>query len=332
MRATIVVMMLATATATVARAEPCPPGQKVGADTAGHCCWPEQAWSNARQICVGVPQCPAGFEVRGEACVARSECPVGQAVTDDTHGHCCWIGQVWSMSRAMCVGIPQCPPGLQVQGETCVRPAGAPTPPPPAPPTYTPAPPQPQPLPPPTYSPSPAPSAPEGMEAVPTPPGTTPSVATPTTAPPPASLPKFPMRFEAGAGDVYRVRADGKSCMTPCTLELPPGDLQVHVDAGARELDSPLKVPGMPSTITVTHPSRAHYGVGAGLLALGLADTAVGLYFAVAPAWNGHEAVGAVNVVLGTVASIVGIVELVSAGRARLSLKASTVALLGGAP
>ncbi len=47
-------------------------------------------------------------------------CPPGQAVTSDTEGHCCWPGQAWSMTRQVCVGIPQCPAGFAAQGQTCV--------------------------------------------------------------------------------------------------------------------------------------------------------------------------------------------------------------------
>jgi hypothetical protein len=35
-----------------------------------HCCWPGQAWSSVRQVCVGYPTCPRGFRVEGEACVS----------------------------------------------------------------------------------------------------------------------------------------------------------------------------------------------------------------------------------------------------------------------
>jgi hypothetical protein len=35
-----------------------------------HCCWAKQAWSAARQLCVGIPQCPAGFEIDRESCVS----------------------------------------------------------------------------------------------------------------------------------------------------------------------------------------------------------------------------------------------------------------------
>jgi hypothetical protein len=51
-----------------------------------HCCWPGQGWSVARTACVGIPQCPKGFEAGGESCVspdrdgdgipnARDACP-----------------------------------------------------------------------------------------------------------------------------------------------------------------------------------------------------------------------------------------------------------------
>jgi Protein kinase domain len=51
--------------------EACPPGQVRGDDTQGHCCWPEQAWSSAKNRCLGAPRCPEGMTVlRGESCVA----------------------------------------------------------------------------------------------------------------------------------------------------------------------------------------------------------------------------------------------------------------------
>lgn len=51
----------------------CPSGMEVGADTAGHCCWPTQVWSGSRQACVGIPTCPGGFQAKGENCVAQSQ-------------------------------------------------------------------------------------------------------------------------------------------------------------------------------------------------------------------------------------------------------------------
>lgn len=99
----------------------CIPGQLVSADTAGHCCWPGQAWAKTRQACVGEPQCPAGLAIKGETC-ATAECPPGEQATADTAGHCCWPAQVWSGTRQTCVGIPQCPTGLIPFGEICAAP------------------------------------------------------------------------------------------------------------------------------------------------------------------------------------------------------------------
>jgi hypothetical protein len=60
--------------------------------------------------------------VDGSASAQRSDaapsCPLGQSVTTDTAGHCCFAGQSWSTSRAACVGAPTCPPTLSVSGTT----------------------------------------------------------------------------------------------------------------------------------------------------------------------------------------------------------------------
>lgn len=51
--------------------------------------------------------------------VANS-CPTGKTVGPDTAGHCCWPGQVYSVSRSVCVGVPwSCPPGTRASGEEC---------------------------------------------------------------------------------------------------------------------------------------------------------------------------------------------------------------------
>src|SRR5689334_4482306 len=47
-------------------------------------------------------------------------CPAGQAVSEDTRGHCCWPAQAWSSGRSQCVGIPQCAEGFELRGEACV--------------------------------------------------------------------------------------------------------------------------------------------------------------------------------------------------------------------
>jgi hypothetical protein len=49
-------------------AAPCPAGQDRRPDTHGQCCWTGQAWSIARQRCVGRPSCPDGTSARGEDC------------------------------------------------------------------------------------------------------------------------------------------------------------------------------------------------------------------------------------------------------------------------
>ena len=61
--------------------EPCPDGQERTADTAGHCCWRDQAWSTAKARCIGVPRCPANTQKKGESCelVARAEKSPGPA-------------------------------------------------------------------------------------------------------------------------------------------------------------------------------------------------------------------------------------------------------------
>src|SRR5438105_1127597 len=61
----------------------CPTGQAITLDTDGHCCWPGQVWSHSRAICVGIPECPPGFAVDGEECLAPSSCPPGQRATAD---------------------------------------------------------------------------------------------------------------------------------------------------------------------------------------------------------------------------------------------------------
>jgi serine/threonine-protein kinase len=47
----------------------CPPGQVRDADSQGHCCWQDQAWSSARDRCIGKPTCPKGLVAKGENCI-----------------------------------------------------------------------------------------------------------------------------------------------------------------------------------------------------------------------------------------------------------------------
>lgn len=58
-------------------------------------------------------------------------CPLGQFVTADTAGHCCWAGQAWSVSRGVCIGVPMCPADMVPSGDACVAAAAPPPPPPP---------------------------------------------------------------------------------------------------------------------------------------------------------------------------------------------------------
>lgn len=37
----------------------------------GHCCWPGQGFSDSQNRCVGIPLCPALYDVEGELCVLR---------------------------------------------------------------------------------------------------------------------------------------------------------------------------------------------------------------------------------------------------------------------
>ena len=113
-----------------AQAPACPPGQSVTADTFDHCCWPNQAWSNSRQTCVGIPQCPEAHQVFGETCRLVG-CTEGKQRSEDTFGNCCWPNQAWSNLRQTCVGIPACPVGWTAQAEECVQGAATALPEPP---------------------------------------------------------------------------------------------------------------------------------------------------------------------------------------------------------
>jgi hypothetical protein len=48
----------------------CPPGR---VSSRGHCCWPEQVWSDGAEQCFGSPRCPSGFVARGRDCAPREE-------------------------------------------------------------------------------------------------------------------------------------------------------------------------------------------------------------------------------------------------------------------
>ena len=110
--------LLLTPALAQAQANKCADGKTIGVDTAGHCCWAGQVWSNSRNACVGIPtKCPSGMKLEVDACVAT--CDPGKSVSVDTAGNCCWPSQVWSNARQTCVGIPQCPTGMQANAEQC---------------------------------------------------------------------------------------------------------------------------------------------------------------------------------------------------------------------
>jgi hypothetical protein len=66
-----VVILLALSDVALAQT-PCPRGQSVTAETAGHCCWMAQHWSEQASSCVGYPLCPADMRADGETCVPLS--------------------------------------------------------------------------------------------------------------------------------------------------------------------------------------------------------------------------------------------------------------------
>jgi hypothetical protein len=44
----------------------------------GHCCWPEQVWTEGG--CLGVPACPRGYLLKARDCVPRPAPPEEDAV------------------------------------------------------------------------------------------------------------------------------------------------------------------------------------------------------------------------------------------------------------
>ena len=65
----------------------CPPGRTASPDSAGHCCWPGQAWSSRRRTCLGTPTCPDGFSLQGQGCIPStaqaSSCTGGRIMVDN---------------------------------------------------------------------------------------------------------------------------------------------------------------------------------------------------------------------------------------------------------
>lgn len=71
-RLLIVAAMVLYGTAARADEELCPQGQVASRATGGHCCWPEQSWDAAQQLCAGKPVCPANMTRDGLTCVAST--------------------------------------------------------------------------------------------------------------------------------------------------------------------------------------------------------------------------------------------------------------------
>lgn len=93
----------------------CPAGREVSPDTAGHCCWPGQAWNGKN--CVGRPTtCPEGHEIAIESCELVF-CADGRVRPDGVH--CCWPRQAWSPTRKICMGVAACPEGTLAQDDGC---------------------------------------------------------------------------------------------------------------------------------------------------------------------------------------------------------------------
>ena len=91
------------------------PGQVRTLENDAECCWPGQRWDGQR--CRDQPSsCPDGYEIAGERCALRP-CEGGREHVEGPH--CCWPSQVWAESQQRCVGVPQCPDGLEPKGEEC---------------------------------------------------------------------------------------------------------------------------------------------------------------------------------------------------------------------
>ena len=63
---------------------------------------------------------PAGSAAHETSPPVEVNCPPGMTQRDDTHGHCCWPAQAWSLSAGKCVGAPTCPEAMIARGEQCV--------------------------------------------------------------------------------------------------------------------------------------------------------------------------------------------------------------------
>ena len=74
----------------------------------------------------------------GGAASAQGTCAQGMVKGPGTAGHCCWPEQEWSSHKEQCIGTPECPSGMTVQGAQCTAGAG-PTPAPDEPPSTKPS-------------------------------------------------------------------------------------------------------------------------------------------------------------------------------------------------
>ena len=84
----------------------CADGQARSDDTRGHCCWPGQAWSSAKEKCVGAPACSTGFRADGEACVAATTSAIATPPTTPAN--------VTAVAPALSLGARTYAPGAKV--------------------------------------------------------------------------------------------------------------------------------------------------------------------------------------------------------------------------
>jgi Tetratricopeptide repeat len=170
---------------------------------------------------------------------APGECPPGQTSNEDTAGHCCWPGQVWSKRRSTCAGIPQCPQGLVARGENCSMP---------------------QPMQPMQPMDSPWASYPQmGWGAPMAPPGTVPVTFNPKRE-----------------GYVYVVGVERQQCTAPCTMFLKPGKHKLRV-SGDAAYQTDLAVGNQPMTVKVAHMRMVKLVGGAVVTGVGLVSFLVGV-------------------------------------------------------
>lgn len=117
--ASFAAVLFASLSSEAAPGSGCPNGMEKGADTAGHCCYPGQAWAGSK--CVGLPiDCPTGMSisVSNQTCEPQT-CTEGRTRAADGV-HCCFKGQAWSSSQQACIGRAECPKGTEASGDTCV--------------------------------------------------------------------------------------------------------------------------------------------------------------------------------------------------------------------